>query len=236
MNLTPKSAPHIISFISSPRCRLKTLRCNGNALGIRAVRAIIQVIRLNNFTLTDVPLYSNRAPEDARKGSDTDEDALPTLLKPWKESEYILARLMARNKRLSEMTRSEAPRLLIIARTLLLRHEYSSTPPSSSAADLGATSTQSPFLDLPTELQLHTFSFLTPHLSSVQLARIYTFASTSITLPPYQAQLAEDKDNSLKCTERREQWLREVGCCGYDRVSWRAGSRLALRSNGLLVC
>ena len=59
LGITPISVPHIVDYISSPRCRVHTLKLNGNHLGIRGAWAIIRAIRRHNFTLTKLELYAN---------------------------------------------------------------------------------------------------------------------------------------------------------------------------------
>jgi hypothetical protein len=211
MDLTPRAAPHIVAFLSSPRCRLHTLKCNGNALGHRAVRAIIRAIERCNFGLLRVELYANQlshgnyAEDEGIVGEAEGGQWAPTGVDLWKECERLLKRVLSRNKHLRRETQKEAVYLLRFTRALLLRpasvnptaddpllprrHPNAScacirapTPPSSPASDRTPAPVFS-FLCLPTELQLYILSFLAPTLSSAQRIRIYIYASSPGTLP-----------------------------------------------------
>ncbi|KAK0203633.1 RNI-like protein, partial [Desarmillaria ectypa] len=159
--ITRRSAPHIISYISSPeRCHLRIFKCNGNALGHSAVKRIISAIEKSNFVLSSVEIYSNhmatQSDDDDTSSDDTD----------WKELESKLRLVLSRNMHLKCVAEKEALGLLRYSRTLLL-------PKKSSALCM-----------LPTELQLHILSFLAPSLSPAQRINVCTYASTLTTLPP----------------------------------------------------
>ncbi|TFY54920.1 hypothetical protein EVJ58_g8575 [Rhodofomes roseus] len=169
LGLTHASAPSIVEYISSPRCRLRALRANGNRLGLRGARTIVRAIHRHNFTLA-------KARDD---------------------SEKELARALQRNRHLREATEREALSLLKYARAVLLKPR-SVRAPSASRALVPCTrgglfssiSLAEPpllpfrFTSLPIELQLYILSFLAPTLSSAQRIRIYTYASSQATLPP----------------------------------------------------
>lgn len=59
MNITSHSLPYIKEYISSSRCKLNVLKCNGNSLGLHAVHSIIQAAGLYNYSLITLELHSN---------------------------------------------------------------------------------------------------------------------------------------------------------------------------------
>lgn len=205
MGLTYHSAPHIIEYLSSSRCRLSTLRVNGNRLGIRGGRGIVRALQRHNFTLTKLEMYANGI-ADADASSETtgsDDDGAGTMM--WSDKQKELDRLLTRNMHLKRATGREALSLLRYARAVLLRPSNDGTGtgasacmalvPSRSPMDsllsaiaapyvLSPPEPAFPFQRLPTELQLHTLSFLAPTLSSAQRIRIYTYAASPSTLPP----------------------------------------------------
>ncbi|KII84275.1 hypothetical protein PLICRDRAFT_179532 [Plicaturopsis crispa FD-325 SS-3] len=179
--LTYRSGPILIDYISSPQCRLHTLKCNGNSLGLETVKEIVAAIEHNNFGLLRVEMYSNQR--------DAEQDNFGDIHAKWLETEQHLKKVLIRNERLRRSTESEALFLLCYARALLLRptaHQddvrcelFANAPPTHSPAHTSLF----PFHDLPTELQLHILSFLAPSLSSAQRIRIYEYAASSSTLP-----------------------------------------------------
>lgn len=207
MGLTYHSAPHIIEYLSSSRCRLSTLRVNGNRLGIRGGRGIVRALQRHNFTLTKLEMYANGI-VDADASSETtgsDDDGTGTMM--WADKQKELDRLLTRNMHLKRATGREALSLLQYARAVLLRPRNDGTgtgvsacmalvpsrspiPMDSLLSAIAAPYVLSPpepafpFQRLPTELQLHTLSFLAPTLSSAQRIRIYTYAASPSTLPP----------------------------------------------------
>ncbi|KAK0480588.1 RNI-like protein [Armillaria novae-zelandiae] len=227
--ITRRSAPHIISYISSPeRCHLRVFKCNGNALGHSAVKRIIGAIEKSNFVLSNVELYSNHM------ATESDDDDTSSDDTDWKELESKVRLILSRNQHLRRVAEKEALGLLCYSRTLLL-------PTKSSALCI-----------LPTEIQLHILSFLAPTLSSAQRINVCTFASTCTTLPPLLPNLNGGElkvclpDPSLEFTEcgnkvwevrgavggcasgkcsgavlchkeqQRTRWLDAVGCSAYD--------------------
>lgn len=225
MDLTHQSTPYIIAYISSPRCRLHTLKCNGNSLGLRSVSTIIRAIERDNFGLLKVEMYANHLVDGQHAGdfssnATTGEDDEEESVSPgtWKECENLLKRLLLRNEHLNRVTEKEALRLLRYARVLLIQskidnahaaprlasNSFCNTYPSipdaeSSYQDLTAqdpvqfydTPSHSvfPFKKLPTELKLYILSFLAPTLSSAQRIRIYSYASSTATLPSVLSRL-----------------------------------------------
>ncbi|KZT07047.1 RNI-like protein [Laetiporus sulphureus 93-53] len=200
LGITPTSVPHIVDYISSSRCRVHTLKMNGNRLGIRGAWAIIRAIQRHNFTLTKLELYANGL-ADADASSETtasEDDGGGRGL--WQDKEKELGRLLHRNRQLKEATEREAFALLRHARAVLLRSKYNASsmalvprpaPNESILSSIGVpiVLTQPapppfPFTRLPIELQLHILSFLAPTLSTAQHIRICTFAASPGTLPP----------------------------------------------------
>ncbi|KAJ7729227.1 hypothetical protein DFH07DRAFT_1066225 [Mycena maculata] len=198
IGLTSRAAPHLIAYLSSPRCRLHTLKCNGNTLGFRAVKSIVRAIERHNFSLLTVELYSNHlagpvSSDNTSEDDDDDEAGGPASIDAWKASDTQIRRVLLRNAHLKRETEREALQLLRYARPLLL----SSAGASARCADFSCSAPPSsvvlahspvsgggfPFRALPTELQLHIMSFLAPTLSPAQRIRIYTYASSHATLP-----------------------------------------------------
>ncbi|KAI0918343.1 hypothetical protein AcV5_002351 [Taiwanofungus camphoratus] len=205
LGLTYLSAPYIIEYITSSRCRLNALKANGNRLGLRGARAIIRAMHRRNFTLTKLEMYANGL-ADADASSETtasDEDGTGRVgAALWQESEKELKRVLLRNEQLKRATEREALALLRYARTVLLRPRTQAHGSSSMALvpcsieslfssignplllpPPGPSAPTFPFSHLPTELQLHILSFLAPTLSSAQRIRIYTYAASPATLP-----------------------------------------------------
>ncbi|KAJ7451060.1 hypothetical protein FB451DRAFT_1566309 [Mycena latifolia] len=202
VGLTPLAAPHLIGYISSPRCRLHTLKCSGNSLGFRAVKSIIRAIERHNFSLLRVELYANHAvgsvsSDNTSEDDDDDESGGPASIDAWKASEAQIRRVLLRNAHLKRETEKEALQLLRYARPLLLTS--SGHAPSTHCTDCSCVELLSPgasssvaesinshgfaFRSLATELQLYIMSFLAPTLSPAQRIRIYTYASSPATLP-----------------------------------------------------
>ncbi|KAJ7743843.1 hypothetical protein B0H16DRAFT_1889825 [Mycena metata] len=207
IGLTSQAAPHLISYLSSPRCQLHTLKCNGNTLGFRAVRSIVRAIERHNFSLLTVELYSNNlagpvSSDNTSEDDDDEESGGPASLDAWKSSEAQIMRVLLRNAHLKRETERDALQLLRYARPLLLSSSGRATssssqsrcsdyscgeaPPAVAPPPDGASASTSQgfsFHALPTELQLYIMSFLAPTLSPAQRIRIYTFASSHATLP-----------------------------------------------------
>lgn len=235
IDMTPKSASYLTAYISSKRCRLHILKCNGNSLGYRGVRSIIRAIVKSNYSLTTVELYSNQMIQGYHTSlsddSDTESDPNPTHLDAWKDTESRILRVLTRNRHLKREIEKQALELLRYSRVLLL--------PSHSGS--------SPFKALPNELHHYILSFFAPTLSSSQRIAIFAYASSMSTLPqllpslwqwssdgnimPLSSNLAFNLNtgsgfascHSGKCLgtlSRREQdrldWLEIVGCAVYD--------------------
>ncbi|KAI1783310.1 hypothetical protein LXA43DRAFT_931483 [Ganoderma leucocontextum] len=150
--------------------------------------------------------------DDSDSSSSENEDQAKGSITSWKDIEKELKQILTRNTVLKHQVEKEALVLLRHSRPLLLRskgHDSHGTvpfttdsrwhmdssagslfsaigqplalsPPSTPAAKVEAF----PFLQLPTELQLYTLSFLAPILSNAQRIRIFTYASDPSTLPP----------------------------------------------------
>ncbi|KAJ6498113.1 hypothetical protein C8R47DRAFT_1009973 [Mycena vitilis] len=197
IGLTPQAAPHISEYISSPRCRLHTLKCNGNSLGFRAVKSIIRDIERHNFSLLTIELYSNQlvgASVGSDNTSEEDDDDGPASADAWKACEAQIRRVLLRNAHLKRETEKEALQLLRYARPLLLSSSGRALStrcsdcscvevPAAVPQESASTSHCFPFRALPTELQLYVMSFLAPTLSPAQRIRIYNYASSTATLP-----------------------------------------------------
>ena len=210
VGLTRASEPHIIEYITSPRCQLHTLKANGNNLRIRAVRSIVRAARRANYTLLRLEMHANGLTElsdDSDVSPSDNEDGAKGSITSWKDIEKELKQILTRNSVLKHQVEKEAIVLLRHARPLLLRSKgqtsQAAVPLPSSRSDsrslfssigqplvLSSPATPAPrvetfpFTQLPTELQLYTLSFLAPILSNAQRIRIFTFASDPSTLPP----------------------------------------------------
>ncbi|KDQ58682.1 hypothetical protein JAAARDRAFT_193216 [Jaapia argillacea MUCL 33604] len=199
--LTPSSAPHLIAYISSPRCRVTTLKCNGNALGLRSVQDIVTAIDKYNYTLCKVELYSNQL-SDVHPNAHDEEDSNPAL---WGECGKLLVRILYRNEDLKSSTESGALALLVVSRTLLLKSSSSTNPNPKDVMEKVTNSCPLPtpmsspvippiartttvtgafaFSRLPIELQLTILGLTAPVLSTAQQLRIFAYASDLLTLP-----------------------------------------------------
>ncbi|KAH8113791.1 RNI-like protein [Phellopilus nigrolimitatus] len=208
LGLTAKSAPALTEFLASPRARaLEKLNCNGNTLGLKAVRKLIVKLKKRNFTLLKLEVHANHlrnSDSDSDVSEGTDDDSEVDRKASWNVCELELKELLLRNELLQRKVQSEALALLSYARTLLLRptrstHTLSDTyprtlertqsnpinsvPHSKPTSVLSRTSTF-PFHALPLELQHYILSFFAPTLSAAQRVRVLSFASSSATLRP----------------------------------------------------
>ncbi|KAF9494972.1 RNI-like protein [Pleurotus eryngii] len=213
MGITHRSVPILVEYFSSPRCRLETLKLNGNSLGFRGVRSVIRAIGRHNYTLTSVEMWSNNGPgsEVDNNVTQVEDDDFPTH-GTWQENNVALIPIMLRNDHLAKATRKEALELLRLARTLLL--------PSHRIDPLLAVF---PFMQLPTELQIHVFTFLSPTLSSSQRNRICAYASSFATLP-HRYELSGNLStssshaNAASTTAKgKSKLLHSLGCYFYER-------------------
>ncbi|KAF8649179.1 hypothetical protein AX16_005977 [Volvariella volvacea WC 439] len=202
MGLTPASLPHLTSYLSSKdRCHLHAFKCNGNLLGFRAIRAIVNTIQRHNYNITTLELHANDFAGgdhalDGESGDDIGDDAdeEPRHQRSWEDLQPLIAITLFRNQRLKQETQHQAVGLLKYCRALLLCSKFKYAmkdvaQPSDSTFSALTTSLEAisirpnPFTALPVELQLHILSFLAPRLSTAQLTRIYNHASSTDTLP-----------------------------------------------------
>ena len=122
--LTHESAPHIIEYITSPRCQLHTLKANGNQLRIRAVRSIIRAARRANYTLLRLEMFATGLSDPSNNSdasSSDDEGETKGSIKSWEDSDRELKRILTRNSTLVYLVEKEALSLLRYARPVLLR-------------------------------------------------------------------------------------------------------------------
>ncbi|CAK5279805.1 unnamed protein product, partial [Mycena citricolor] len=201
IGLTARAAPHLVAYLGSARCKLHTLKCNGNSLGYRGVRSIVRAIERHNFSIQSLELYSNNADGPVNDGDasedEEEDDMVPAGLDAWKACESQIRRILLRNGHLKRETENDALRLLQYSRPLLLvsSHTRNNTSrvndcscdsedqsPSSRQVETDGTGT-SPIPSLPIELQQHILSFFAPSLSAAQRIRIYNYASSPSTLP-----------------------------------------------------
>jgi len=228
LDITPRSCPHIVAYLSSPnRCRLRSFNCNCNSLGFRGVRSIIDAIKRHNHTIPTVELHANQQPDD-------DEDTHGwSQYSSWKAYEALLSRVLTRNKLLKLETERQALRLLRYARPLLLHSALLSPAVSSLSTPAPYIPGSPPFLTLPSEIKQYILSFLGPTLSIAQRIRIFNYASTPSTLPPLLPCLFPDSakgadgqfvagtylpTHSTGIWQKEQasaRWLRDIGCDGY---------------------
>ncbi|KAF7306321.1 UvrD-like helicase ATP-binding domain-containing protein [Mycena indigotica] len=185
--LTPNASPSLIEYVSSPRCHLHVLKCNGNSLGFRAIKAIVRAVERHNFTIVTLEMYSNQATTEPVNSDNTEDDeedqddgAGPSSvgLDAWKANDASIRRVLLRNSHLKRVTEKDALCLLRYSRPLLLPRQMPDAVPPTEPSPSGFA-----FRSLPTELQLYIMSFFAPSLSPAQRIRIYTYASSSATLP-----------------------------------------------------
>ncbi|TFK49021.1 RNI-like protein [Heliocybe sulcata] len=174
MDMTSLSTDPLIHFLSSHRCRLRTLKLNGNNLGTRSVTRIIRAVTMYNYNMTRLEMSANYS-------FDPDENELDSFAeRPAMEKE--LKRAMDRNEFLARMRQKDALFLLATSRRLLLRSRRSES--DTATAQPSPNPKAFPFQSLPTELQLHILSRATPRLSNAQRLRVFAYAADPSTLPP----------------------------------------------------
>lgn len=211
MGITHRSVSILVEYFSSPRCRLETLKLNGNSLGFRGVRSVIRAIERHNYTLTSVEMWSNNGPgsEVDNNVTQLEDDDFPTH-GTWQENNAALIPIMLRNDHLGKATRKEALELLRLARTFLLPSHR--IDPSLAVF---------PFTQLPTELQIYVFTFLSPTLSSSQRNRICAYASSFATLPRrYELPgnlSTSSHTNAASTIAKGKLKLYSLGCYFYER-------------------
>ncbi|KAF8635416.1 hypothetical protein AX15_000410 [Amanita polypyramis BW_CC] len=193
MNITARSLPHIKEYISSRRCKLSVFKCNGNSLGLHAVRSIVQATGLYNYSLTTLELHSNHLMDVdfIEEGSD-EELHSQNFMDVRMECSLAIKRIISRNEHLGRETRRQSLRLLRYARTILLHsrggpadlsQSFSEKEENVMMAKSNNPSTTS-LRDLPPEIQVHILSYLSPILSSRQRLSVCNYAATLSTLPP----------------------------------------------------
>lgn len=140
------------------RCYLTTFKCNGNELGYKGVRTIVEAITMNNFGLLNCELFSNQ-------NGIIDEIDNDSVTDPWSDIYRDLRLSLDRNAAYTVAVQSNAIEVLKYSR-LTLFHSHSA--PQS----------------LPLELIRYILSFICPTLlSQSQRMRIYDYASDKATLP-----------------------------------------------------
>ena len=226
-NLSRAAVPHIVEYLSSPRCRpLATLKLNGNNFGTRGASKIVRWIKRANFNIVNLEMYGARTFQggqdvssegDSSDSTDSSDDAATRF-------EEVLLYALTRNGFLQRHTHAAAFRLLQYSRTLLLKPR--------EASEHEAIRTPFHIQSLPSELQLHILSLTVDTLSAKQRIRIFQFASDPNTLPEILPDLRRRQSEGIPgpsllkksstpftLTPRdanRTQWLRAVGCDLYE--------------------
>jgi hypothetical protein len=203
---------HIAAFIRSPdRCRITTLKCNGNPLGLRGVKSIIRAIEQANYSLLSVEFWANqlsgnRSSDEGDHAHSSDEEGEgpedETSVEAWKVCQARLARICVRNGYLRRETRSQALELLRYSRVLLLRSLLRVTDealPAPQPKDASDSWHGFAFTTLPTELQLSILSLLAPSLSSSQRSRVFGYAADASTLPSPGLPSLRPREGSSAC-------------------------------------
>ncbi|KIL64097.1 hypothetical protein M378DRAFT_186832 [Amanita muscaria Koide BX008] len=189
MNLTPRSLPTIVDYLSSKRCKLSVLQCNGNFLGLRGIKSIIRAVEQHNYSLTSLGLSS-----DLKRDEDDEDLHGRSTMDVRNDCKLAIKQILARNEQLGRETQRQALKLLLCARTVLLHTQANASTekrtsicaPSGGRLDdatMSDNTSSFPFLQLPLEIQFHILSFLSPVLSVRQCAEIYRYAATPATLP-----------------------------------------------------
>lgn len=122
--LTHESVPHIVEYITSPRCQIHTFKANGNQFGIRAVRSIIRAAQRANYTLLRLELSAtglNDSADNSDESSSEDVGETKGSIRGWEDSEKEIKRIITRNSTLKFQVEKEALNLLRYARPLLMR-------------------------------------------------------------------------------------------------------------------
>lgn len=197
INLTSVSGSVISAYISSPRCRLYVLKCNGNSLGLRAIKTIIRAVRDSNYSLRTIEFYANQLEADDADPTDGDPEDDEDNIHNWVDCEGILKRLLLRNNHLRREVNKQSLLLLRCARSLLLHGEHNVTQVRHEITPSARSFT---LKNLPVELQHHILSFLAPSLSLSQLIHIFHYASSIKTLPPLIPSFSTIRRNALMGT------------------------------------
>ncbi|KXN89553.1 hypothetical protein AN958_05420 [Leucoagaricus sp. SymC.cos] len=188
IGLTSHSGKVIAAYLSSPRCRLQVLRCNGNSLGLRGIKPIVRAIERQNYSLRNIEFYANQLQnEETDSGStstsEEEEGNRKITLKrndiqTWKGCEALVKTILLRNTHLKREVNKQSVILLRYARPLLLLGQRRQNLPENTA-----TERQTQLQSLPLELQHHILYFLAPSLSSSQRTRVFDYATSVKTLP-----------------------------------------------------
>ncbi|KAM6503241.1 hypothetical protein JOM56_000184 [Amanita muscaria] len=200
MNLTPLSLQTIVDYLSSKRCKLSVLQCNGNFLGLRGIKSIIRAVEQHNYSLTSLGLSSDRLMEADFRDEDGKDLHGRSTMDVRNDCKLAIKQILARNEQLGRETQRQALELLLCARTVLLHTQANASTekrtsicaPSGGRLDdatMSDNTSSFPFLQLPLEIQFHILSFLSPVLSVRQCAEIYCYAATPATLPSLLPQL-----------------------------------------------
>ncbi|KAI0754206.1 hypothetical protein C8Q80DRAFT_1137557 [Daedaleopsis nitida] len=184
--LSHQCAPHIVEYITSPRCQLQTLKANGNQLRIRAVRSIIRAARRANYTLLRLELFATGLNDPIRKSDDSsseDDGETKGSIPSWEDSDKEIKRILSRNSTLKHIVEKEALYLLRYARPILLRPRHrddkpmipTSTPCSEFCSCAASASSLISAIGQPYSLPLSTSP-------SPPLARLFMNLPTEIQL------------------------------------------------------
>ncbi|KAF8591276.1 RNI-like protein [Ramaria rubella] len=158
-SLGPAATPSLISYLASPRAwGMRTVKLNGNPLGLSSVSRIIRALERANWSIGWVEMHACCLQDGILEGNDG-----------WKKcEEQLRIKVLERNRYLGKKTAEDALILLPYARPTLLAY---GRPCSGSRPRL------------PPELAIHILSFLAPSLSPAQHLRVCSYAASPDTLP-----------------------------------------------------
>ena len=239
------ASPQIASYLSARRSRnLETLELNGNQLGPRGVRRIVDAIETSNYTLTRLGVFSNDiTPQIPLEPDDQGFADVPVGVEEERNTDEIrqdesilsyqvhhrLPLLLQRNRNFTRRIRNAALRALVPARILL-----HSRPPSDEETakrvmddigenrELGNTFR---LLDLPREVvyNIVRHTSLDPTaFSSGQFARFRSYAEDRAGLAHMGSVMRERMakaswgEESRAVWQIREEWLRRGGWDKWD--------------------
>jgi len=245
-SITYDSSAHIASYLSSTRSRnLETLELNGNQLGPRGVRRIVDAVEHGNFTLKQLGLFSNDiTPQIALEPEDDQGFADPPPISQQerrtadeiRQDESILSfqihnrlpPLLERNRDLTRRARKAALKALAPARIILNSRPLNDEEMAKRVMkDVGERSSLQTFrlVDLPREviyqIVRHTSQDATA-FSAAQFARFRKYAEDRDGLGKmargFRERIAKASwgEETRVMWQVREEWLRRGGWDKWD--------------------